>query len=260
MRAAVPDYTLVAARDVPEALDLAAAGCRPMAGGTDLMVVFQTGVLAVKKLVSIWKVSELRGIAVTDEYVSIGALATYAEIQRHPVLLREFGMLCTAASWTGSVANQNRGTLGGNIGNASPAADSPPALLVYDAQLELLSVRGSRCVGYSAFHTGYKQTLLAPDELIARILLPRAATPRKEYIRKVGARRAQAISKVCIAGLREGDQLRIAVGSMGPTAIFGTSVDEILARIAPIGDIRSTAQYRRRVTENLLREFMLATA
>ena len=260
MRAVVPDYTLVAARTLDEALEQVAEGWQPMAGGTDLMVVFQTGKLVPKKLVSLWKLAELRGIVVAEKAVTVGALTTYAEIQRHDVLQREFGMLCTAASWTGSVANQNRGTIGGNIGNASPAADSPPALLVYGAQLELVSVRGSRWVDYSGFHTGYKQLLMERDELIARIRLPRPTAERKEYIRKVGTRRAQAISKICIAGLREGDHLRIAVGSVAATAILAASADEILARISPIDDIRSTANYRRRVTENLLQELLRVTA
>ncbi len=260
MKAAVPEYSLVAARTLDEAMDLVAEGWQPMAGGTDLMVVFQTGRLVPKKLVSIWKLAELRGIQVSDDSVAIGALTTCAELQRHAVLQREFGMLCKAASWTGSVANQNRGTIGGNIGNASPAADSPPALLVYDAQLELVSVRGSRWVDYTMFQTGYKQSVMASDELIARIRLPRPKAERKEYIRKVGTRRAQAISKICIAGLREGDSVRIAVGSVAPITILGTSAEEILARISPIEDIRSTANYRRRVTENLLREFLHATA
>ena len=130
----------------------------------------------------------------------LGALTTYTEIQKHPVLQAEFPLLCTAARETGSIATQNRGTLGGNIVNASPAADSPPALLVYDAEIELVSERGVRWLPYHGFHTGYKKMHIAPDELLRAVRLPRRAKPWTQYYRKVGTRKAQAISKVCFAG------------------------------------------------------------
>src|SRR6185503_14091044 len=187
------------------------------------------------------------------------------------------------AAETGGIATQNRGTIGGNIANASPAADTPPVLLVYDAELELLSASGTRRVPYAAFHRGYKQVDLAPGELIARVILPPLAVGRvfrpAEYYRKVGTRRAQAISKVCFAGTIHLDagvvqDVRIAVGSVAPTvvratkteaALRGRPLDEatiaaaeraLLAEIAPIDDIRSTARYRARVAGNLLREFI----
>src|SRR5439155_19084119 len=124
-------------------------------GGTDLMVLFEAGKLWHKRFVSIWGLPELRGIVATRDHLTLGALTTYTEVQRHPALRREFPLLAQAASETGGIATQNRGTLGGNIVNASPAADSPPALLVYDAELELISARGARWVPYSGFHTGY---------------------------------------------------------------------------------------------------------
>ena len=129
--------------------------------------------------------------------LSIGAMTTYTDVLMHPVIRDEFPLLCEAAAQTGGIATQNRGTIGGNVANASPAADTPPALLVYDAELELISVRGARRVPYDRFHTGYKTTELAADELIARVHLPRGRQGWTSSYRKVGTRRAQAIAKVC---------------------------------------------------------------
>src|SRR5712691_10612651 len=146
MRAYIPDYQLVTPKILDDALDLLGAEpgvWQPFAGGTDLMVLLEAGKLPHKNYLNIWNLSELRGIEVTDSDVTIGALTTYTEIQHHEILRAEFPMLCQAASETGGLAIQNRGTIGGNIVNASPAADSPPALLAYNAELELLSVRGS---------------------------------------------------------------------------------------------------------------------
>ena len=133
-------------------------------------------------------------------------------------------MLARAAAETGGVATQNRGTLGGNIANASPAADSPPALLVYDAELELISVRGSRRVPYDRFHTGYKKMDLAADEIIRSITIPRGRRGWIESYRKVGTRKAQAISKICFAAAADLDggvvrDVRLALGSVAPTVV-----------------------------------------
>src|SRR5207248_145242 len=133
----------------------------------------------------------LNGIDETAENVTLGALTTYTQVQANQTLQREFPLLCRAAMETGGIATQNRGTLGGNIVNASPAADSPPALLVYDASLELISAGGVRWVPYDSFHTGYKQMILRSDELLRRIRLPRAKRTRRQYYRKVGTRKAQ---------------------------------------------------------------------
>ena len=148
----------------------------PIAGGTELMVQYGAGRLAARKLVSLWGLPELRRIESTDEELLIGAGCTYTDLRKHPLVAREFPLLARAASWTGSIANQNRGTLGGNIVNASPAADSLPALMVYEAELLLVSARGTRRIPYVEFHTGYKQTRLAADEIISAIALqPRFA-------------------------------------------------------------------------------------
>src|ERR1700674_3407198 len=193
MRAYIPAYDLRVPGSLSEALALLTREpgvWQPFAGGTDLMVLLEAGKLSHKRFLSVSKLDDLRGIEVTTADVTLGALTTYSEIQKHRVLQKEFPLLCAAARETGSIATQNRGTLGGNIVNASPAADSPPALLVYDAEIELVSRRGARWIAYSLFHKGYKQMDLAADELLARIRLPRRFAGWRHYYRKVGTRRA----------------------------------------------------------------------
>ena len=256
---------------------------KPFAGGTDLMVLLEAGKLPHKNFLNIWNLAELRGITANSDFLEIGALTTYTEVRQHEILVREFPLLCRAAAETGSIATQNRGTLGGNIANASPAADSPPALLVYDAEIELVSASGARWIPYQSFHSGYKQMDLRLDELIRRIRLPRNKQPWKQYFRKVGTRRAQAISKICFAAAARVEagkiaDLRIALASVAPTVLRATRTEEALRgrqpdaellksaqdalanEIAPIDDIRSTARYRRAVARNLLAEFIESLA
>ena len=284
MRAYLPDYEMRVPATLTEALRLLASDeWRPFAGGTDLMVLLEAGKLAHKRFISLWHLPELRGIAVTDEHVTLGALTTYSQVQAHPTLQKEFPLLCQAANWTGSVAIQNRGTLGGNLANASPAADSLPALLVYEAELELISAQGARWIRYQDFHTGYKTTVMRCDELIRAIRLPRATKGWIQHSRKVGTRKAQAISKVCFAGmaLLEADTIkviRLAYGSVAPVPLRAAQTEAILrgrvldavaipaaindarkallADLKPIDDVRSTAEYRAQVAANLLEEFL----
>ena len=281
MRSDVPAYELQEPRNLADALERMArepGGWKAFAGGTDLMVLLEAGKLPHRKFLSIWKLPELRGIAITPAHVTLNALTTYSEIRRHEMLAREFPLLCRAAAETGSIATQNRGTLGGNIANASPAADSPPALFVYDAELELVSTSGARWVPYHGFWKGYKKVAMSEDELIRGIRMPRNKGFTKQFYRKVGTRRAQAISKVCFAGAARVDagriaDVRIALGSVAPTVFRATETEKILRdekpvlaalraaqetlarEIAPIDDIRSTARYRLRVAQNLLAEF-----
>ena len=280
MRSFLPAYELRRAATMEAAVTVLGdepGVWRPFAGGTDLMVQLAAGALPHRKFVSLWGIEELRRIRVDDGALVLGAMTTFTDIQRHAIVREEFPLLCRAAAETGGIANQNRGTIGGNIANASPAADTPPALLVYDAQIELVSRRGRRAVPYETFHRGYKQMDLAPDELIAAIRLPRTAAWIQHY-RKVGARRAQAISKICFAARARVDasrvqDIRLAFGSVAPTvvravhaeaAIRGATpdasrIDAAVAAlerdIAPIDDIRSTREYRMRVAANLLIEF-----
>src|SRR5713101_9247377 len=204
MRSDPADYELIAPGNLQAVVSLLAdepGKWLPIAGGTDVMVLYAAGKLPARKLVSIWNLPELRGIEISPEEIRIGAACSYTDLREHEIIAREFPLLASAARWTGGIANQNRGTLGGNIVNASPAADSLPALLAYDAELILVSVRGERRLPYRNFHTDYKKTKLASDELVRAICLPRQFAGYFCYTRKVGARNAQAISKVCIAAL-----------------------------------------------------------
>jgi CO/xanthine dehydrogenase FAD-binding subunit len=255
----------------------------PIAGGTELMVALGAGRLTQKNLLSINHLKELRFINATASEVTIGSGTTFTDIRKHPVIASDFSLLTQAASWTGSIANQNRGTLGGNIVNASPAADSPPALLAYDAVLTLISARGTRTMPYADFHLGYKKTALAPDELLHSITLPRRFAAYIPYTRKVGTRNAQAISKVAIAALARMnngiiEDMRIGAASLRDRPTRLTATEQALlnqpitaktiaaARAAlasetlPIDDIRSTAKYRAAVAANLLEEFLRSLA
>jgi len=251
----------------------------PIAGGTDVMVQFSAGSLRSRRLLSLWNLAELRRIEVTPRELRIGAASTYSDLRRNEIVTSEFPLLARAAGWTGGIANQNRGTIGGNIVNASPAADSLPPLLVYEADLILISVRGERRVPYRNFHTAYKQMDLAPDELVKSVCLGRQFSSYAHYSRKVGTRNAQAISKVCIAAVAQMEDqtltdIRVAFGSVAPVPIRLAETERMLQRqhladslierarrsaageTRPINDARSTARYRSAVVGNLVAEFL----
>ena len=281
MRANPADYDLIAPGSLAAVLTLLSNEPNtwtPIAGGTELMVQFAAGRLQPRKFVSIHALSELTQIAISPGEITIGAGVTYTTLRNHAEIARDLPLLATAASWTGSLANQNRGTLGGNLVNASPAADSPPALLAYAADLSLISLRGTRRIPYADFHTAYKQTALAPDELVLAVHIPRARYTH-QYIRKVGPRNAQAISKVALAavatltgGILTDTRIALASVSHAPfrcrnteAALLNTTLTPatiaaacaaLLAEIAPLDDIRSTARYRAQVSANLLEEFL----
>lgn len=282
MRSNPVDYELHAPVDLQEATAMLAASrgaWTPIAGGTDLMVQYAAGKLASRKLIGIWKIPEFRGIEAIVGEIRVGAACTFTDLRQDETIRREFPLLAQVAGWVGGIANQNRGTLGGNIANASPAGDSLPALLAYDADLVLTSARGSRRIPYREFHTGYKKTALACDELIQSICLPRRFSGYSSYARKVGTRNAQAVSKICVAALarRAGDvveDVRIAAGSVAPFPVRLPRIERMLegrrldrplieeaakvvfTEIQPIDDIRSTARYRAAVLKHLVAEFL----
>jgi OHCU decarboxylase len=282
MRAHPAEYELVSPRTLPGVLSLLArepGAWLPIAGGTDVMVQYSAGTLRARKLVSIWNLPELRRIETSADEIQIGAGCTYTDLREHEAINKEFPLLSIAASWTGGIANQNRGTLGGNIVNASPAADSLPALLVYDAELLLVSAHGERRAAHAGFHTSYRKTQLAPDELIRAVCLKKQFSGYYAHTRKVGARNAQAISKVCLAALgriAEGtvEDIRLAMGSVAPVPLRLIATERILrgkridlqliqlakmtaaAEVQPIDDIRSSARYRAAVAGNLVAEFL----
>ena len=266
-------------RDLAEAYGVLATGSpdapvRPIAGGTDLMVTI-TGELAPPpaSVVDLWAIDSLRGIAIDGGALTLGALTTYTDIRRSALCREHVPALVEAAGTIGAAQIQNRGTLGGNIANASPAGDTLPVLLAADAIIVVGSERGERDVPAKEFWTGYRQTALAHDELILRIRLPLAAE-REIRFRKVGTRRAQAISKVVMAVAWQGDrtwrEARVALGSVAATPIRATATEQDLegrqptpetadraaetlaTELAPIDDVRSTAEYRRLVAARVL--------
>ncbi len=270
--------------ELAEAYAILADGpARPIAGGTDLMVAL-TGELGEppERILDLWVIDALRGIALEGDAVSLGALTTYTEIRRSAVCREHLPVLVEAAATIGAAQIQNRGTIGGNVVNASPAGDTLPVLLAADASFVVGSVRGERVVAAGAFWPAYRRTALAPDELLLRIRIPLLAGRELRY-RKVGTRRAQSISKVVMAvGWRDGgpaapwSDVRLALGSVAPTPIRATATEAALegraptpetadraaetlaAELAPIDDVRSTAEYRRlvaaRVLHRLVRE------
>lgn len=279
MRARAAEYELASPGTLAGVLELMSAApgiWMPIAGGTELMVQFGAGRLRARKLVSLFGLPELQGISETPAGAIIGAGTTYTALRRSRVVSERFPLLARAAGWTGSIANQNRGTLGGNLVNGSPAADSPPALLAYAAELELVSLRGTRRVPYAEFHTGYKKSVLAPDELVQAVHLPFHAA-RVQYLRKVGPRNAQAISKVALGAVGSVVEGRVAGVRIGLASVSfaplrcrrteefleGRAVGDLagaraclLGEIAPLDDIRSTGAYRAHVAGNLLEEFL----
>jgi CO/xanthine dehydrogenase FAD-binding subunit len=239
------------------------------------MVVYNAGRLKATGFLDLSRLAELRGIEEDGACLAFGSLTTFSELRDCRAVYQHFPSLVKSARATGALAIQNRGTLGGNIVNASPAADTPPSLLAYGAELELVSSRGRRRVAYDRFHRGYKQMDLEPDELIARILVPKPEGRSFHYFRKVGTRQAQAISKVCLAAharIVDGNlaELRIGLGSVAPAPVRARNAEAALvgkpianlpvvaARAAllddmsPIDDIRASAHYRSVVTQNVL--------
>ena len=286
MRGNAEAHRLIAPGNLESVLELLGGSpgkWTPIAGGTELMVAHAAGKLAAENLVSLWGISELRFIEVRANSIVVGAGSTFQDLRAHSAITSELPLLDRAASWIGAIANQTRATLGGNLVNGSPAADSSPALLVYDAELELVSTRGSRRVAYRDFHTGYKRTALAADELLYAVHLPRSFASHRQYLRKVGTRRAMAIAKVALAGIARVNggvvqDVRLAAASLAPyparlyrteEAVRGPAMTRetiqsarraLLAEVSPIDDIRSTAEYRRQVGANLLEEFLSSLA
>lgn len=264
--------TLLSPRSLKEALRLRheEPDATPLAGCTDIYVTLNFGTLQTTRFLNLWTLEALRGIEVLDGVIRIGALTTYTELIQSPVVARHLPMLVAASRQVGGPQIQHRGTIGGNVANASPAGDTLPVLAVAQAEVELQSVRGLRLVPFTDFYTGYRKTAAAPDELIVALRVP---TPQgRQWFRKVGTRAAQAISKIVIAGVG-GRRPRIAFGSVAPTVVrlpqtervlaAGGTIEEakqaMLSEIAPIDDVRSTAVYRRHVAANLLGEFWRAT-
>ena len=242
----------------------------PLAGCTDLYVALNFGTLRPMRFLNLWNLDGLRGIEARGATLRIGALVTYADIITSGLIRRRLPMLAAASREVGGVQIQNRGTIGGNVANASPAGDTLPVLLAADAVVVLRSVSGTRRVPMTSFYTGYRQTAARPDELIVAFEIP--AVRGRQWFRKVGTRAAQAIAKIVVAGVWD-QQPRLAMGSVAPTVRRLMQTEEALGsgasladaqailqrEIAPIDDLRSTAAYRRQVAANLVAQFYAET-
>jgi CO/xanthine dehydrogenase FAD-binding subunit len=272
------DPTVVAPTNLEEVYELLAERGRRakiIAGGTDLMVGLNAKSLAAEEFIDIWRLNELRGIDDEGETIRIGALTTYTQLIRSPLIQLSVPALVEASRTIGAIQIQNRGTIGGNIVNASPAGDSLPVLLALDAEVEVGSIRGVRRVSFNNFYTGYRQTVMGPDEILLAARLRKSKPNERSFFLKVGTRRAQAISKVVMAVKvgttgAEIKSISIALGSVAPVVIRAFQTESLLTNsilnatiieqakrtvsqeIAPITDVRSTEQYRRTVTGNAL--------
>lgn len=238
----------------------------PIAGCTDVYVALHFGSMPQRRFIDLWGLKELRGITVERDVLRIGALATYTDLIVSKIVQKRVPMLVAAAREVGGAQIQNRGTLGGNVANASPAGDTLPVLAAADARVVLRRQSGTRTVPFNEFYTGYRKSVRTPDELIVAIEIPRL--DGAQWWRKVGTRRAQAISKIMMAGVR-GKDVRVGVGSVGPTVVLARKAASILAQggaiadaraallseISPIDDVRSTQEYRAAVAANLLEQF-----
>ena len=273
---------LVAVRTLPEALHrLAEGGYRPIAGGTDLMVGLEAGTADPSvPLLDLWALDELRGIRLEGSGLVLGALTTYAELRASPVVREHLPAVARMAGGVGAVQIQNRGTLGGNLVNASPAGDTLPLLLATDAEIVVQSVRGERAIPATAFWTGYRRTALAPDELVVGVRVP-LPPARHVVFRKIGTRRAQSIAKASVAVAWRTDEsgawrdVRVALGAVAERAIRAPETEAVLEgrvpardvadeaarvvarEITPIDDVRSTAEYRRAAVARVLRRIVL---
>jgi xanthine dehydrogenase small subunit len=271
MRTSISAFSVVRPASLFEALSaLRSERLLPIAGCTDVYVQLEFGQTPAQRYIDIWKLKELRSISVTGDTLVLGALTTYTDLIRSPVVQERLPMLVQAARLVGGVQIQTRGTIGGNIANGSPAGDSLPVFAAADAVVVLQNADATRRVPLTQFYTGYRATVMNPDELIVAVEVPRVEGA--QWFRKVGTRAAQAISKLVIAGVRS-DQPRVAIGSVAPTvvrlprteaALASGSIEEaqkiLMDEIVPIDDLRSTADYRRRVAANLLARFWNDTA
>lgn len=271
MRTPMSELDMRSASSLDEALGILKEGPRMLvAGATDVYVSANFGTLAARRLLNIWGIEELHGISLKGDTLVIGALATYTSLIKSPLIAKRLPMLVEASKQVGGVQIQNRGTVGGNVANGSPAGDSLPVFAAVDAIVVLRNPAGERRVAFTDFYAGYRATVVRPDELIVAIEV--APVEGKQWFRKVGTRAAQAISKIVVAGVRAGKP-RVAFGSVAPTVIrvprteaalaSGAGIDAaakvFVSEIAPIDDLRSSAEYRRKVSENLLRQFWAET-
>jgi CO/xanthine dehydrogenase FAD-binding subunit len=268
---------------------------RLLAGGTDLMAQWESGVLPIPvRAISLQSINELRGISEVNyspnmepgrprpgpsPHLSIGALTTHAELRSSPLVQKHLTSLAAAAATVGSAQIQGRGTLAGNVANASPAGDLIPSLLIANAVVVVASVNGEREIPLASFFLGYRKIDLHPDEIIARFVLKKCPEGSHEGFRKLGPRAAQAISKIMGAYRARVEKgvvqcFHLALGSVAPTPIrlfdfegwikgktlssglLDEAEQKVVSLISPIADLRSTAEYRQWVAGRIVRGFL----
>jgi CO/xanthine dehydrogenase FAD-binding subunit len=269
--------TFATATTLDDALAALAAGARPIAGGTDLVVGARQGKAPLpESLVAIHRVHELRGIAEMDGALRIGALTSHAELVAHPLVRDRFTALADACAIVGSHATRAQGTLGGNLMNASPAMETGGPLMCLDATVTLRSPAGTREVAVADLSTGPGTTIAAADELLVAVELPiPAAGTGSAYVRLEYRRQMEiAVVGATAAVTLDGDTVssaRVAITALAPTirrvepaetALVGTSADPegvaAAARAAaeaaaPISDVRASERYRRAMAEVIAR-------
>jgi CO/xanthine dehydrogenase FAD-binding subunit len=246
----------------------------PLAGGTDIMAALPSE----RDFMDLSQIQSLRTLGIGSDGLEIGALVTYRDLLDEPAVCEDWPNLAQAAHVTGAPTIQNRGTVGGNLAHASPAADTPPALLSYDARVILASAGGRREIPIDSFFLAYRKTVLRPGELIISVRVPHRDRGFHLF-RKIAGRRAQAISKVTVALWALADESSITeistgFGAVGPTPLRARHLEaDLLGRplaefasydpspalardLAPIDDLRSTARYRARVASNVVRQFL----
>ncbi len=274
MRTALSKLELVRPSSLKDALRALANDPRlvPIAGCTDVYVLLEFGALDATRFLDLRPIAALCGIRRLGGATWIGAGATYTDVIRSPLVKRALPMLVAASREVGGAQIQNRGTIGGNVANGSPAGDTLPVLAAADAIVVLASVSGSRRVPITSFHTGYRASVRRPEELIVGIEVP--PVEGRQWFAKVGTRRAQAISKIVIAAVRDGNRARIALGSVAPTVVRATATEAAIAGglpreaieralradTSPIDDVRSTAAYRSGVLARLVHRFLAETS
>lgn len=283
MRGSAATMKLISPRGAAQAVAAYARAphAAPLAGGTDFMVLWNAGLLNGRSVLDLSGVKEWKKIQTLKTSLRVGSLVTHAQLQEHPLIQKQFPLLVQACATVGAAQIQNRGTLGGNIANASPAGDTFPPLALYEPLIYAVSAQGKRVIPFSEIFTGVKKTSLRPSELIEAVEIPfLAKRPSRQIFRKVGTRSAQAISKTVAAGLlwleKDGRvrELRFALGSMAPTVrrlkraeafvagkkltpdVIQAACDLVKEDVSPVDDVRSTKEYRLYASESLLRQLL----
>ena len=279
----LPEIEYIRVSELDEALRLLSRkeDVRVLAGGTDLVVDMKIGRYRPKTVIDISGIKDLRYIVDEGDKIRIGALTRMQDIVESPVIREKLPVLAEAVSMLGSWQIRNMATVGGNLCNASPAADSAPPLLVHEARIKLTSIEGTREIPITEFFVGPRKTVMYKTELLQEIIVPYDADFAKSYSYvKVGRRNSFTLSVVAIATvlkIRDGvfEDVRIALNAVAPTPVRARSVESflkgrevgseviekaselVLKDILPISDVRASAEYRKHISKVLVKDTLL---